>query len=209
MRLILGVFVLYSLCPKQAFAENDTDWKLGIDSDGVKVWTRERAGSRYQEARGEIVVPASPKDAFSVIISAETCKEWVFSCVESYVVSRPVPADGIVYMRTNPLWPIADRDVVFYAKTSFDGSSGTYHAELSHRDGVLPVKEGVVRINSMSGSWTVTAVSEKSSKVVFWSHVEPGGFLPSKLVNLTLGRLHKMSLLKLRYFLGNKKDERQ
>lgn len=196
--IIAGQFLF---CPELS-GDTDADWRLEIESDGVRVWTRDKAGSRYQEARGEIVVSAKAKHAFAVIVSAETCKEWVFSCVESYVVSRPVPEDGIVYMRTNPLWPIADRDVVFYAQTNVDAARQIYHAELTHKEGVLPAKSGVVRIDSMRGSWTVTPVDENSSKVVFWSHVEPGGYLPPSLVNFTLGRLHKMSLLSLRDFLA-------
>ncbi|NBW83236.1 hypothetical protein EBR21_15920 [bacterium] len=198
MKLIAVLFV--GIIPCLAFA-GDEQWQLDIDVDGVKVWTQEMPGSRYKQARGEIVVTASPQKAFAVIVSAETCRQWVYSCVESYVVSRPVPQDGIVYMRTNSLWPIADRDVLFLAKTSFDAAKQEYHAELSKHSDVVPPVEGVVRIGAMVGSWTVTGLDEKSSRVVFWSHVEPGGLLPAALVNFALGRLHQSSLLKLREYL--------
>lgn len=195
----LAVLLLVFL-PDTAPAAND-EWQLEIDVDGVKVWTQDKPGSRYKQARGEILVPVSPKRAFSVIVSAETCRKWVYSCVESYVISRPVPDDGIVYMRTNSLWPVADRDVVFLAKTSFNSSRNEYHAELSKQQDVVPLVDGVVRIDAMAGSWTVSEVSENSSRVVFFSHVEPGGLLPAALVNFALGRLHQSSLLKLRDFL--------
>ena len=196
----LAASLIVGFIPFTALAGEES-WKLDIDVDGVKVWTQDMPGSRYKQARGEIVVPVPPQKAFSVIVSAETCRKWVYSCVDSYVVSRPLPKDGIVYMRTNSLWPIADRDVVFLAKTSFDTIKQEYHAELSKQNDVIPPVEGVVRINAMVGSWTVTALDEKSSRVVFWSHVEPGGLLPSALVNFALGRLHQSSLLKLRDFL--------
>lgn len=178
------------------------DWQLEVDSDGVQVWTRTRQDSKYKEARGEITVTASAQKVFSVIVSAETCREWVFSCVDSYVISRPNPQDGLVYMRTNSLWPVSDRDVVFLAATTYDHPQEFYQAQLSHKTDALPPVPGVVRISSMQGSWTVKGNGSGQSRVTFWSHVEPGGQLPSALVNFALSRLHKESLLKLREFLS-------
>jgi hypothetical protein len=165
MKLI--TLLIAGITPCLAFA-GEEPWQLDLDTDGVKVWTREMPGSRYKQARGEIDVPVSPQEAFSVIVSAETCRQWVYSCVESYVISRPRPEDGLVYMRTNSLWPIADRDVVFLAKTFSDLAKKEFRAELSKQNDVIPPNDGVVRIEAMVGRWTVTALNEKRSRVVFW-----------------------------------------
>ncbi|MEN9810840.1 MAG: hypothetical protein RLZZ488_2407 [Pseudomonadota bacterium] len=197
MRATLSIFLCLSmLSPAMA-----SDWELGVDSDGIKVWTRAREGSKYKEAKGEAIISAPPEKVFSVIVSAETCKEWVFGCVNSYVIERPRPQDGVVYMRTNNLWPVSDRDAVFLAETTYDDKNRIYHAKLTQKNDVLQPIEGVVRIESMVGSWDVYPESQSQSKVVFWSHVEPGGLLPAALVNLALSNLHKNSLKSLRKFL--------
>lgn len=202
MRFSVGILFAFFPCLADAGEER---WQLEIDVDGVKVWTQEKLGSRYKEARGEVIVPYPPEKVFSVIVSAETCTHWVYSCVNSYVISRPLPQDGVVYMRTNSLWPIADRDVIFLAKTSFNPERKRHEAQLSVKNDVLPHTEGVVRVEAMLGSWTVTSVNQNSSHVVFRSHVEPGGLLPAALVNFALARLHQSSLLKLREYLGRGK----
>ena len=181
-----------------------SEWELSVDSDGIKVWTRERAGSKYKEAKGEAIIAARPQEVFAVIVSAETCKEWVFGCVNSYVIERPRPQDGVVYMRTNNLWPVSDRDAVFLAETTYDDKNQIYRAKLTQKSEVLPPNEGVVRIESMVGSWDVYPESQTQSKVVFWSHVEPGGLLPSALVNLALSNLHTYSLKNLRKYLKDR-----
>lgn len=201
MRTILSLI----LCIGTLSSARASEWELSIDSDGIKVWTRDRAGSKYKEAKGEAIIAAPPEKVFSVIVSAETCKEWVFGCVSSYVIERPRPQDGIVYMRTNNLWPVSDRDAVFLAETSYDDKNQIYQAKLKQKNDILPPTEGVVRIESMVGSWDVFPESQTQSKVVFWSHVEPGGLLPSALVNFALSNLHSNSLKRLRNFLQEKK----
>lgn len=202
MRTTLSLILCFGALPSALAAE----WELSVDSDGIKVWTRERAGSKYKEAKGEAIIPAPPAKVFSVIVSAETCKEWVFGCVNSYVIERPRPQDGVVYMRTNNLWPVSDRDAVFLAETSYDDKNQIYRAKLTQKSEVLPPIDGVVRIESMVGSWDVYPDSQTQSKVVFWSHVEPGGLLPAALVNLALSNLHKNSLKSLRKFLQETKE---
>lgn len=84
MRIAITLIMISLPCCALADEEN---WRLDIEVDGVKVWTQDKPGSRYKEARGEIVVAAPPQKAFSVIISAEACRQSVHSCVDAYVVS--------------------------------------------------------------------------------------------------------------------------
>lgn len=203
MKFVSALLILLSFVPLKAMA---SDWELDVDSDGIKVWTRIKPGSRYKEAQGEVIVPGPPQKAFAVIVSAETCREWVFRCVASHVISRPRPQDGVVYMRTNSLWPISDRDAVFLAETTHDEKANTFRADMVQKNNVMPEVEGVVRITSMSGRWEVKPESATHSKVVFLSHVEPGGLLPAALVNLALSNLHKNSLRSLRDYLAQKRE---
>jgi hypothetical protein len=200
MKPIILILIL-NLVSLPAFS---AEWELDVDSDGIRVWTRSKEGSRYKEAKGEVIVPGPPQNAFSVIVSAETCREWVYRCTNSYVISRPRPQDGVVYMRTNSFWPISDRDAVFLAETSHDEKNNIFRAYMFQKNDVLPAVDGVVRITAMNGSWEVLPNSSADSKVVFWSHVEPGGLLPSALVNLAISNLHKNSLASLRKYLEKK-----
>lgn len=197
----MWLFLVLNLFSLTAFS---AQWELDVDSDGIRVWTRVKEGSRYKEAKGEVIVPGSPQNAFSVIVSAETCREWVYRCTNSYVISRPRPQDGVVYTRTNSFWPISDRDAVFLAETSYDTQNNIFRASMVQKNDVLPDVEGVVRITAMNGSWEVLPFSFTESRVIFWSHVEPGGLLPAALVNLAISNLHKNSLASLRKFLEKK-----
>lgn len=200
--ILSGSALLLTLhLPAQAAADSNS-WTLEVEDNGVTVWTRPHSDSRYKEARGEITIKADAEKIFSVIVSAETCVHWVYGCVESYVIRRPIPKDGIVYMRTNSLWPISDRDAVFLATTHVDPVSGIYRSELRSLANEINPKDGVVRITAMTGEWVVQQKEKGDSLVTFFSHVEPGGYLPVALVNFALARLHSNSLLKLRAYLN-------
>lgn len=191
----------------EAFSQQEESWEKVFNEQNLVVWTRARPDSKYKEARGEVVINAPAEKIFGVIVSAETCVHWVYSCVESYVISRPIPQDGIVYMRTNALWPISDRDSVFYAKTFYNPEKREFKTEMEHKNDVLAPIDGVVRITAMRGSWTVKQINSNQSQVVFWSHVEPGGLLPAALVNLALSKLHSHSLGALRKFIESPSED--
>jgi hypothetical protein len=64
--------------------------------------------------------------------------------------------------------------------------------------GFVPTKTGVVRIDHSDGKWVITPTGPDEVKVVYTIHVDPGGDLPSWLVNMfaTEGPLHIFRSLK-------------
>ncbi|HWW39041.1 START domain-containing protein [Pedobacter sp.] len=65
--------------------------------------------------------------------------------------------------------------------------------------GHVPIKKGVVRINNSTGKWLIIPESDHHIRVEYTLHVDPGGALPSWLVNLfaTEGPLHIFRALKV------------
>jgi hypothetical protein len=65
--------------------------------------------------------------------------------------------------------------------------------------GLVPIKNGIVRIYESLGKWTITPIGDDEIKVEYTLHVEPGGNLPAWIVNMfaTEGPLHIFKKLKL------------
>jgi hypothetical protein len=50
--------------------------------------------------------------------------------------------------------------------------------------GMVPEKKGIVRISRSTGKWTIMPEGSGQVKVEYTLHVEPGGNIPSWMVNM-------------------------
>ncbi|MEO6633719.1 MAG: START domain-containing protein, partial [Mucilaginibacter sp.] len=51
-------------------------------------------------------------------------------------------------------------------------------------NGMVPLKDGIVRVRSSKGLWVITPVKKNLLKVMYTLQLDPGGNLPAWLVNL-------------------------
>jgi hypothetical protein len=79
---------------------------------------------------------------------------------------------------------VDDRDytitVVDEKKLAEDGT-GEYVQRWNVADGVLPERDGVVRLKYNEGTWEVTPKGEGKTHIVYKFTVDPGGSIPSWL----------------------------
>jgi len=93
-------------------------------------------------------------------------------------------------------WPVADRDAVLIGTRSSFGQSVQITLE-SKPDMVSPV-DGKVRIEKISGNWTLTPEGEDKVKVSYEMNIDPGGDIPKWIVNSMTVDLPFHTLSKLR-----------
>jgi hypothetical protein len=63
---------------------------------------------------------------------------------------------------------------------------------------MLPLKQGMVRIQSLTGQWLLTPLTKGDVSVTYEMSVDPGGNIPKWLVNLMAVDLPFNTLQKLR-----------
>ena len=151
------------------------------------LYDRPRAGSDYLEYRMEVPVDAQPEDVMAalehnLLDSAtwpENFERTILRREERVIVSHD-------YIRVPFL---SDRDVVVRTEIGRDAETGFPVMRWFSIAGEGPAPaDGVVRMPSSTGSWTLQPDVGGRTLAVYESHVELGGSLPTAFVEARIPR---------------------
>ncbi|MEL6547042.1 MAG: START domain-containing protein, partial [Myxococcota bacterium] len=168
------------------------DWELVEQDDELQVWTRERAGSDYEEIRARILLNASAEKTWTVLDDVERYQEFMPRLVEARVLERVGDRVLYQYQKIDP--PVlAVRDCVMRIEISRTPGRYVRKFRASHHPLSPPLDDETVRLSVFEGEWRVEALGPNRSALVYQVHADPGGRVPSWLSNyastMTLPRL--------------------
>jgi len=179
MRLLFAIAVAIATAPL-ALPARAADWELQRDEEGIRVWTRPVPGSAVARFRGETFVRAEIAAVRAVLGDVPRLTEWFPDCVEARTLSKEGDVE-LRYVVTGAPWPVDDRDAIYHIETIRE-PSGLLRIEVGVRPETLPEREGRVRVQRAQGGWKLTP-DEGGTRVAWELHLEPGGSVPTWLVN--------------------------
>jgi len=197
--LIYKVFLaLLALVLKLSPASAQTDWKLVTNKEGIKVYTSIVPDSKIKAIKVECDLDATPSQLVALIMDVKTATDWVYHTKSAVVVKQVSPSELYYYSEINLPWPAANRDFVAHLTVSQKPDTKVVTIQGPAVPGFVPAKTGIVRIDHSDGKWVITPTGPDEVKVVYTIHVDPGGDLPSWLVNMfaTEGPVHIFRNLK-------------
>jgi hypothetical protein len=161
----------------------DRGWSLEETSDGVQVFTKEVAGSPLKAFRGVTQVKTTLSALVALLEDTEAAPLWLY---ETRLVKRVASLGAkkqIRYSVNDAPFPVSDRDLYFESNIEQLPETGVV---LVHLKGIpdykAPEKE-YVRISSFEGEWRFEPLLQGIIKVTYQAHANPGGQLPSWLIN--------------------------
>lgn len=157
-----------------------SSWQLQRDEDGIRVWTRPVPGSAVARFRGETFVKAGTAAIKAVLTDVPRMPEWFPDCVEARTLSKEGDVE-LRYVVTGTPWPVDDRDAIYRIET-IRPPSGIVRIEMGVRPDALPEQAERVRVQRADGGWTLTP-EDGGTRVAWELHLEPGGSVPTWLVN--------------------------
>ncbi|HEX8952678.1 MAG TPA: START domain-containing protein, partial [Polyangia bacterium] len=166
-------------------APTEAGWQQIKQSDGITVYKRVVEGSPLKEFRGRAVVAAPVATILAVFSDVPHATEWMDSCNGSRSVADISDSEKVVYNRTHAPWPVADRDAVLHNLARFDEAERRVELDFwTVDDAKEPPIKGVVRMPYLRGHWILWPSSDgQSTRVEYQVHANPGGALPTWLVN--------------------------
>jgi hypothetical protein len=194
------LLLLLSLTPVAVRAEApQTGWKQFDEDEGIKLWERKIPGQELPGFRGEVTIDAEPRKIIDVIEDWKHHTEWMHRCAESTRLADRGGGTQIMYNRTNPPWPVWDRDVILETKldVSEDGKIITLNFHNIDSD-LRPVPSKVVRMPKLVGFYKLERVGDKQTRVSYQVEADPGGSLPTWLAKRTARDLPFETLSRLR-----------
>ncbi|MCP4438008.1 MAG: hypothetical protein GY810_03615 [Aureispira sp.] len=164
----------------------DASWDLQKDENGVQVYTRSIEGWDINEYKATAKVKASLDRAVEAYRCGHCRSQWATKRTSEVKNLKEVTHDRVyTYSYADAPWPIADRDNVALVEY-FYPKKGTVVAKMSAAPDYMPRKSGVVRVERIKGSWTFVDLGNGYTQVTTQVVADPGGSLPTWLVNANI-----------------------
>jgi len=165
-------------------AVGQTDCVLQKDQDGIKVFTCHAGDSPFKIIKAQFTLNASIAELEKFILDAENYVTWQYNTYESNVIQIINSREIIYYAAIRAPWPVSDRDMVAHIKIIKQKENEGVVIETRGMPGLIPEKDGRVRVPSSMATWTVKELGVNKLSVEYFITIDPGGAVPAWMVNM-------------------------
>jgi len=120
----------------------------------------------------------------ALVMDMKATPDWVYHTKSCVLVKQVSASELYYYSEINLPWPATNRDFVAHLTVTENPDTKVITITGPVVSGFVPVKKGVVRIDHSNGEWIITPTGPEQIKVEYTIHTDPGGALPSWLVNM-------------------------
>jgi len=162
-----------------------SDWEeVTYDSDDdIRVWTRHVKGSDMKAFRGVTVLESTVTAPIALLQDVKRANEWVFNCKAMDLIEELSSTNAIYYTVISMPWPVKNRDSISETTITQNPDTGAVLVTMSARNDIFPVNDDHIRVTEFEGTWLIEPLEGNNIRVTYEAHADPGGALPSWLVN--------------------------
>jgi hypothetical protein len=178
------VYLIFLLIPvSSAFPQ---DWTFIKEKEGVFLYTRKEVGDELKSFKGVMDVHTTVEKVSALIGNVNNHDWWDENLREIRVLWIENPQHFQYYLVYDVPWPLSDRDLVVDARVTIDPATKKYVIYSKPLEGVVPEKQGLVRIRQYWQRWTVQPMDKGMVRITLEGFVDPGGIVPSWLYNMVI-----------------------
>jgi hypothetical protein len=159
------------------------DWKLERQKKSVSIFSK-KSDSGYKEILVKVIVKTNPHALIALLNDVAFSPNWIHNCIEVKILDEISSTERLINSFFVAPWPVKDRDMVFYSKTTF--SNNTVQIEISDRGNTTPHHAKYVRMQNMYGLWQAKGLEDGRSEITYTGSGNPGGNLPTFIANKEL-----------------------
>lgn len=178
-----NVFSIITLLLVFLAGRGQENWKLKSDKDGIKTYSRKLADSKINAVKVESVFPASLSQFVAVIQDVRSYDNWIYNSKSTRIIKQVSPAEVYYYSEVIFPWPTTNRDFVSQVVIHQHPRTKVVTVNANNVTGYVPEISNIVRITRSNAKWTITPLGSGQVKVDYILQVDPGGGLPSWLIN--------------------------
>lgn len=179
--LVLTLLALF-VCVTYAFAQ--TEWKRVAAHDGVKVYARTVPDSRIRAMKAECTLDANMEEVTALLLDVQAAERWVCHTKSCRLIKKVSDTELFYHTEVSLPWPLDNRDFVTHLRIIRHDKSDLVTVEAPAVAGIVPVREGIVRINTSVNRWLIRPLPNGKVWVEYLLQVDPGGHIPAHVVNM-------------------------
>jgi hypothetical protein len=176
--LIVFCYVLFV-----SFSFSDEKWVLAKEQDGIKVYTADVPGYKYDKSIALYSFNSDINSFCNFAMKPLNYKKFS-ERIERIDIIKTTDTKVVYYMSIDMPWPIYNRDGV-YELSIKSKSSSKAHLIIRARPDYLPVQKGYIRIKHANTDYIVKTEGDKLH-LRYEKHTDPNGNIPAWLSNYYL-----------------------
>ncbi len=204
----IGIAVFYfSFILRSSFAYGQPECDLKKDKDGIKVYTCKSDSSKFRSLIAEFELENISFEALETFLwDVDNYVNWQYNMMESGLIKKINDNQMIYRSVIDAPWPVDDRELLvqFHVNQSLAPDQLFFLIYSITYD--YPDKEGVIRVPYSNASWQVTKIGT-GLHVKYSLHIDPGGYVPSLLVNMAMAEGPYVSFRNLKTMIEKKRLE--
>jgi hypothetical protein len=202
--LILALTALF-LCVTHVLAQ--AEWKRVAMRDGIKVYARTVHDSKIKAMKAECTLHAGVDEVIALLMDVEAAGQWVCHTKSCKLIKRVSDTELFYHTEVSLPWPLDNRDFVTQLKVVKDEASGTVTVEAPAVPGIVPVREGVVRVSRSINRWLIRPLPNGKVWIEYTLQVDPGGHIPAHVVNMFACRAPVETFQNMRKVLSGRRGQ--
>lgn len=184
-RIIIFTVTFLSITISMSYAQ-EQPWNFIKEKDGIKIYTRSDESNPVKSFKGETDVKTSMDKISSIIGRVESFDWWDDDISEIKVLEYQEEKLIRYYLVYDVPWPLSDRDLCVEAIITHDPVTKSRTVFATPLTGVIPINPDKVRIQNYWQKWVMTDTGNGTIHLVLEGSVDPGGNIPSWLINMVI-----------------------
>jgi START domain len=156
---------------------------LKKDKDGIRVYSCKSTTSEFNTVKAEFMMNATLDQYFSVALDVDGFKDWHYREINPRILKKVSDREVIYYTQIDSPFPVSDRDMILRLRVSQDVHTKIVTATVESLPDYLPENGKLVRVTKSFSTLTITPISGRKLKAVYFLEADPGGKIPVWLVN--------------------------
>jgi START domain len=158
-------------------------WKLKSDKEGIQIYSSPFADSKIKALKVICSAQASLSQITAVLLNVGEQDDWFYH-TKSIVLKQVSPTELYYYAELHFPFPFDNRDFVEHILLSQNPVSKIVTMEVQNLPDFIPPKKDLVRVIQSHCNWVIKPVSKNLILIEFTLFADPGGSIPSWLVNM-------------------------
>ncbi|GGH36468.1 hypothetical protein GCM10007423_28790 [Dyadobacter endophyticus] len=152
--------------------------------DGIKVYAKTVPDSKIKAMKAECTLDAGLDEVIALLLDVKATEQWVCHTKSCRLIRRVSDTELLYHTEVSLPWPLDNRDFVTHLRVIKHERSGVVTVEAPAVPGIVPLREGVVRINASINRWLIRPLPDGKVWVEYLLQVDPGGHIPAHVVNM-------------------------
>jgi hypothetical protein len=179
----------------------EKDCELRKSADGIEVYTCPVEDSKINSIQSSFTVSASFSALSEALFDLNNFHKWQYKIIKTEMLKWISKNEFIYRAELETPWPVSNRDLILHVKMSQGPNPDEYHFSALGKPDFIPPREGFVRVPVSEAHWYIQVVDQNNIKIKHSILIDPGGSIPTWLMNLSLAEGPYETFKNLREYL--------